>query len=154
MQEGRVSMDNTVTVSGTLGKDLDLRYTASGRAVASVGVAVNRRFQVNNEWTEETSWFQLVMWADLAEHAAASLSKGDRVIASGRLQQRSYDKDGEKRSITEIVVDDIGPSLKWAECSVERVQRTESSGSGGNRGAAEPLGEEEPFVRDAREGEL
>jgi single-strand DNA-binding protein len=116
-------------------------------------VAVNRRWQQNGEWTEETSWFQLVIWAELAEHAAASLSKGDRVIASGRLQQRSYDKDGEKRSVTEIVVDDIGPSLKWAEATVARVERSDHS-TGGTTGAKAPLEDEEPFVRDAREGEL
>jgi single-strand DNA-binding protein len=140
-------MDNTVTLSGNLTKDFELRYTTSGRGVASAGLAVNRRYQVNGEWQEETSFVNLVAWAELGEHLAASLHKGDRVIVTGRLAQRSYeDREGNKRSVTEVVLDDAGPSLKWAEATVERITR-----EGGSSRAPSPANDpgyddaEEPF---------
>lgn len=150
--------DSTITISGTLGRDPDLRYTPGGRAVASVGVAVSRRFQRNGEWEEQTSWINAVVWGDLGEHFAASCSKGDRVIATGRLEQRSWeDKEGNKRSTVELVADDIGPSLKWAEATVERIQREDSGSRGGTSGgrAPDPVeGDEEPFITPAHERSL
>ena len=146
--------DNTVTVIGNITRDPELRYTTGGRAVTSFGLAVNRRYQVNNEWQEQTSFFDVVAWAQLGENTAASLNKGARVIVSGRLEQRSWEtQDGEKRSKIEIVADEIGPSLRWATAKVERTAR-----SGGDRGGVpagagggsrpsenQPYGDEEPF---------
>jgi len=110
---------------------------------------------VNGEWQEQVSFFNVVAWGDLGENAAASLNKGNRVIVTGRLEQRSYDsKEGEKRSITEVVADELGPSLRWAQAQVERISRDSadgggSSGGSGGGGAArtpDPIyGDEEPF---------
>jgi len=82
--------DNTVTLVGNITRDPELRFTQGGRAVASFGIAVNRRYQVNGEWQEQTSFFNVVAWGQLGENAAASLTKGARVIVNGRLEQREY----------------------------------------------------------------
>ncbi|MGK0275496.1 MAG: single-strand DNA-binding protein [Ilumatobacter sp.] len=160
-----MAQDNTVTLTGNLTKDPELRYTTGGRGVASFGLAVNRRYQVNGEWQEQVSFFNVVAWADLGENAAASLHKGNRVMVTGRLEQRSYDtREGEKRNITEVIADDLGPSLRWAQAQVERISRDSAdgggfsgggggnSGGGGGGGATRPAtppdpvyGEEEPF---------
>jgi single-strand DNA-binding protein len=151
--------DNSITVVGNITRDPELRFTTGGRAVASFGIAVNRRYQVNNEWQEQTSFFDVVAWAQLGENAAASLTKGARVIVNGRLEQRSWEnQDGEKRSKIEIVADEIGPSLRWATAQVERTDRTASGdrggfsggGGGGGGGAGRPVenqpyADEEPF---------
>ena len=150
---------NSITLVGNLTRDPELRYTQGGRAVANFGMAVNRRYQVNGEWQEETSFFNVVAWAELGENAAASLSKGSRTIVFGRLQQRDYEnREGEKRSMVEVVADDIGPSLRWAQATVERNERSDagpgggSSGGGGGGGGPsggrtpDPVyGDEEPF---------
>ncbi|MFT6811530.1 MAG: single-strand DNA-binding protein [Gammaproteobacteria bacterium] len=157
-----MAQDNTVTLTGNLTKDPELRYTTGGRGVASFGLAVNRRYQVNGEWQEQVSFFNVVAWADLGENAAASLHKGNRVMVTGRLEQRSYDtREGEKRNVTEVIADDLGPSLRWAQAQVERISRDSADGGGfsgggggnsGGGGAARPAtppdpvyGEEEPF---------
>ena len=157
-----MAQDNTVTLTGNLTKDPELRYTTGGRGVASFGLAVNRRYQVNGEWQEQVSFFNVVAWAELGENAAASLHKGNRVMVTGRLEQRSYDtREGEKRNITEVIADDLGPSLRWAQAQVERISRDSADGGGfsgggggnsGGGGAARPAtppdpvyGEEEPF---------
>jgi single-strand DNA-binding protein len=145
-----MSADNTITVSGRLGGDPEIRWTTSGRAVASANLAVDHRFQRNGEWESETSWLNVQAWGELGEHLASSCSKGDRIIVVGRMSQRSYEtREGEKRYAYEIIADDIGPSLKWAECSVERIQRDGSTG--GTTGGRAPAytEEEEPFLRDA-----
>jgi single-strand DNA-binding protein len=126
--------DNTVTVVGTLTRDPELRFTQGAQGVATIGIAVNRRYQRNNEWVEDTSFFNVTAWGSLAENAASSLSKGSRIIVTGRMQQRSYETQaGEKRSVVEIVADEIGPSLRWATATIEKTQRSDSSGGqGGN----------------------
>ena len=128
--------DNTVTVVGTLTRDPELRFTQGAQGVATIGIAVNRRYQRNNEWVEEASFFNVTAWGSLGENASGSLSKGMRVIVTGRLQQRSYEtQQGEKRSVVEIIADEIGPSLRWATAQVERTQRSDSTGGqGGNSG--------------------
>lgn len=124
--------DNTITLVGNITKDPELRFTGGGRAVASFGLAVSRRYQVNNEWQEQTSFFNVVAWGTLGENAAASLSKGTRIVVTGRLEQRSYEtNDGEKRSVVEVVADELGPSLRWARAEVERTQRSSDGGGGG-----------------------
>ena len=148
---------NRVVLVGNLTRDPELRFTAGGKGVASFGVAVNRRYQVNGEWQEKVSFFNVTAWDTLGENAAASLTKGMRVIVTGRLDQRSYEtQQGEKRSVVEIVADEIGPSLRWATAQVEKVARSEGGGqgggfqgggnAGGNRNSPDPVyGDEEPF---------
>ena len=111
---------NTVTVIGNLTDDPELRFTPSGVAMAKISIAVNRRWQdANREWQEDTSFFRGTCWRDQAENIAESLQKGQRVIVTGRLDQRSWEtNDGEKRSMVEISIDEIGPSLRWATASV------------------------------------
>ena len=151
-----MASDNTVTLVGNITRDPELRFTQSGQAVASFGLAVNRRYQQNGEWQEQVSFFNVVAWGDLGENAAASLNKGNRIVVTGRLEQRSYDtKEGEKRSITEVVADELGPSLRWAQVQIERISRDSadggsggSSSAGGGGGARTPdpiYGDEEPF---------
>ena len=148
-----MAMDNTVTLIGNLTRDPELRYTTGGRGVASFGLAVNRRWQQNGEWQEAVSFFNIVAWGDLGENAAASMTKGTRCMVTGRLEQRSYDnKEGQKVNITEVIADDLGPSLRWAQAQVERISRDaapQGGGGGGGGGAAaapDPIyGDEEPF---------
>lgn len=117
--------DNNVTVVGNVTKAPELTFTAGGKPKASFSMAVNRRYQVNNEWTEQTSFFNVVAWGQAAENAAVTLDKGSRVIVTGRLEQRTWeDKETKQnRSAIEIVADDFGPSLKWATAIVQRVER-------------------------------
>lgn len=139
---------NSITIAGTLGRDPELRYVASGRAVANFSVAVSRRYQVNNEWQEQTSWVNVTCWGDMAENVGASLTKGARVIVSGRLETREYEKDGQKRTATDLIADEIGPSLRWARAEVERVAREDAtaSRSGSRNRAPDPVyGDEEAF---------
>lgn len=153
-----MASENSVTLVGNLTKDPELRYTTGGRGVASFGLAVNRRYQVNGEWQEQVSFFNVVAWADLGENAAASLHKGNRVIVTGRLEQRSYEtREGEKRNVTEVIAAELGPSLRWAQAQIERISRDSAdsggggnaSGGGGGGGASrapDPVyGDEEPF---------
>jgi single-strand DNA-binding protein len=147
--------DNSITLVGNLTRDPELRYTTGGRGVASFGLAVSRRYQVNNEWQEQTSFFNVVAWAQLGENVAATLTKGSRAIVSGRLEQRSYEtSEGEKRSVVEVIADDVGPSLRWAQAQIERNERssnTEGGFGGGSSGGGAPrqpdpiYGDEEPF---------
>ena len=132
-----MASENSVTLVGNLTKDPELRYTTGGRGVASFGLAVNRRYMVNGEWQEQVSFFNVVAWADLGENAAASLHKGNRVIVTGRLEQRSYEtRDGEKRNVTEVIADELGPSLRWAQVEIERISRDSAGGASSGGGAA------------------
>ena len=148
-----MASENSVTLVGNLTRDPELRYTQSGRGVASFGLAVNRRYQQNGEWQEQTSFFNITAWGDLGENLAASVTKGSRVIVTGRLQQREYEtREGEKRTIVEVIADEAGPSLRWAQAQVERISRDAADGgSGGGAGggasrAPDPVyGDEEPF---------
>jgi single-strand DNA-binding protein len=127
--------DNSITLVGNLTRDTELRFTTGGRGVASFGIAVSRRYQVNGEWQEQTSYFNIVAWGQLGENAASSLTKGMRVVVSGRLEQREYqNREGEKRTAIEINADEVGPSLRWATASIERNPRTDGNGGGGGRG--------------------
>ncbi len=135
--------ESTVTLVGNLTRDPELRFTAGGRAVATIGIAVSRRYQVNNEWQEQTSFFNIVCWGSLGENAAASLAKGTRIVVTGRLEQRSYEtQDGEKRSVVEVVADEIGPSLRWATAQIDRNERREAGapGGGGQSGGGQSSG--------------
>ena len=147
--------DNTVTLVGNITRDPELRFTPSGQAVATFGMAVNRRYQKNGQWEEQTSFFNVTAWGTLGENASNSLNKGARIVVSGRLEQRSWEtQEGDKRSVVEVVADEIGPSLRWATVAItknERREGGESSGGGAGRPASnEPApayagGDEEPF---------
>jgi single-strand DNA-binding protein len=132
---------NSITVVGNLTRDPEMRYTASGVSTATFGVAVNRswRNQQTNEWEERTSFFNIVCWRGLAENVAASLKKGTRIVATGRLEQRSWETEqGEKRSVVEIVADDVAPSLLFATAEVHRIERSGPGEGGGGGGGQRP----------------
>ena len=129
--------DNTVTLVGNVTRDPELRYTQSGQARAVLGLAVSRRWQnrQSNDWEEQTSFFNIVCWREQAENVSETLSKGMRVMVTGRLEQRSWDtQEGESRAVVEVVADEIGPSLRWAQAQVEKTART--TGEGGQQGSA------------------
>lgn len=136
-------MSNSVTLVGNLVEDPELRFTASGVAMARIRMAVNRRYRDrNNEWQEETSFFGGTCWREVAENVAESLSKGDRVFITGRLEQRNWEtNDGEKRSVVEVRIDEVGPSLRWATATITKTPRSEGGGSygGGNTTPAAPV---------------
>ena len=115
----------TTILIGNLTREPEIRYTKDGQATASLGVAVNRRWQdrATRQWEESTSFFEVVCWRDLAENAAVSLAKGMRVIVTGRLEQRTWDTDDGRRSRVEVVADELGPSLRHATARVERTER-------------------------------
>ena len=131
--------DSSVTIVGNVTRDPEMRYTPSGVAKASFGVAVSRRWQNRNtqEWEEQTSFFNVVCWRDMAENVCESIGKGARIVVTGRLEQRSWETEsGDKRSVVEIVADDVGPSLRWATAEVKRNERRGGFDSGGGRAAA------------------
>ncbi len=150
-----MAFDNTVTVIGNVTRDPELRYLTSGTALASFGVAWNNRYKDRNgEQVEDTSFFDVTCWRDLADNVAESISKGDRVIVYGKLEQRSWEtQDGEKRSKVEIVADEVAPSLRWATAKVEKIRRGDgpTGGGGGGGNASEPPRNEPPAYDDAEE---
>jgi single-strand DNA-binding protein len=125
--------DTNITIIGNLVNDPELRYTPTGQAVATFRVASTPRFmdRATNEWKDGESLFlSCNVWRQAAENVAESLQRGMRVIVSGRLKQRSYEtREGEKRTVYEIEVDDVGPSLRNASAKVSRSSR--ASGGGG-----------------------
>jgi single-strand DNA-binding protein len=129
-------MSNNVTLIGNLVDDPELRFTPSGVAMAKVRFAVNRRWRgQDGEWQEQTSFFTGTVWREQAETVAESLQKGTRVIVSGRLEQRSWETDeGDKRSVVEVQIDEIGPSLRWATATVNKTQRSDGDFGGGGGG--------------------
>ncbi|MEZ5321419.1 MAG: single-stranded DNA-binding protein [Microthrixaceae bacterium] len=138
---------NTVDLIGNVTKDPELRFTPSGQAVATFGLAVNRRWQnrQTQAWEEATSFFDVVCWAQLAENVAESVTKGTRLIVTGRLDQRSWEsQEGERRSKVEVVADEVGPSLRWATAQVTRNERQSNSsfdagnGNGNGGGGSAP----------------
>ncbi len=151
--------ETVITVVGNLTADPELRFTPSGAAVASFTVASTPRTldRATNEWKDGDALFlRCSVWRQAAENVAESLTRGSRVIVQGRLRQRSYEtREGEKRTVVEIVADEIGPSLRWARAEIERISR-DSAGGGSSAGsssssaaagrAPDPVyGDEEPF---------
>jgi len=144
--------DTIITVVGNLTADPELRYTQSGQAVANFTIASTPRIfdRQANEWKDgEALFLRASCWRDFAENVAGSLTKGMRVVAQGKLKQRSYqDRDGNNRTSVELDVDEIGPSLRYATASVTRTQGGGGGGRGGQVGggaqggaAAEPWGQ-------------
>jgi single-strand DNA-binding protein len=134
--------DVTITVVGNLTDDPELRFTPSGAAVAKFRVASTPRFldKQTNEWKDgEPLFLSCNIWRQAAENVAESLQRGARVIVTGRLRQRSYEtREGEKRTVYELEVDEIGPSLRYATAKVQKMQRSSGGGygSGGSGGSA------------------
>jgi single-strand DNA-binding protein len=135
--------DTTITVIGNLTDDPELRFTPSGAAVAKFRVASTPRFmdRQSGEWKDgEPLFLSCTVWRQAAENVAESLQRGARVIVSGRLRQRSYEtREGEKRTVIELEVDEIGPSLRYATAKVQKMSRSGgggfgSSGGGGGQG--------------------
>src|SRR6202023_545304 len=132
--------DTQITIAGNLVDDPELRYTPTGQAVANFRVASTPRFldKATNEWKDGDSLFlSCSVWRQAAENAAESLQRGMRVIVSGRLRQRSYEtKEGEKRTVYEVEVDEVGPSLRNASAKVTRSTRS-TGGYGGGQGGGQ-----------------
>ena len=147
-----MSNGNHVSIVGNLTRDPELRFTPSGQATASFGVAVNRRWQnrQTQEWEEATSFFDIVCWGQLAENTAQSLGKGARVLVTGRLDQRSWETpDRERRSKIEITADEVAPSLRWATAAISKNERRSPEGGGtpsysGGGGSTRPVTNEPP----------
>jgi single-strand DNA-binding protein len=143
-----VAGDTIITVVGNLTADPELRFTPSGAAVANFTVASTPRIfdRQSNEWKDGDALFmRCSIWREAAENVAESLTRGSRVIAQGRLKQRSYEtREGEKRTVVELEVDEIGPSLRYATAKVNKASRSggggggfgSSGGGGGDRGGA------------------
>ena len=131
-----MATDNQITIVGNLTDDPELRFTPTGVAVANVRVAVNRRTRnaQTNEWEDRLDgYFTVNIWRDQAENVAESLSRGTRVLVTGRLTSRSYqDKEGQTRWVTEIEADEICPSLRWATATVKKVDRRGGRSGGGD----------------------
>src|SRR5271156_2624683 len=146
-QEGRADManGNVVTLVGNITRDPELRFTNTGQATATFGLAVNRRWQnrQTQEWEEATSFFDVVCWREMAENVSESLARGSRVVVCGRLEQRSWETtDGDKRSRVEVIADELGPSLRGAPAQVVKNERR---GPGGDAPApARPTGPSRP----------
>lgn len=120
--------ESVVTLVGNLTRDPEMKFTASGLAFTKFGLAVNRRWKntKTDEWDEAVSFFDVVVWRELAENIASSLAKGNRVIASGRLEQRSWETDkGEKRYAVEMVAEHVGAELKYATVEISKVERVQ-----------------------------
>ena len=128
--------DNQVMLVGNLTDDPELRFTPNGAAVANFRLAVTPRIREGDSWKDgETSFFRINVWRQQAENVAETLQKGTRCIVVGRLRTRSWETpEGEKRSVTEVEADEIGPSLKFATAKVERSSRGGSGGGGGGGG--------------------
>ncbi|MCY7325364.1 MAG: single-stranded DNA-binding protein [Microbacteriaceae bacterium] len=130
--------ETVITVVGNLTSDPELRYTQNGLAVANFTIASTPRSfdRASNDWKDgEALFLRASVWREFAEHVAGSLTKGSRVVATGRLKQRSYEtKEGEKRTSIELEVDEIGPSLRYATAQVTRTSSSREGDSGGGGG--------------------
>ena len=148
-----MAIDNTVTLSGNLTRDPELKFTNAGLAVTSVGLAVNR--SVKNEqggYDKSVGFFELTIFGDIAANASETFRKGTRVIVTGRLDFQVWETDeGDKRSTIKVIVDDIGPSLKWATA---QVVRTEKEGDGLTSGSGVTPGATSAAIADFANGLL
>ncbi len=138
---------NSVTLVGNVTRDPELRFTASGQATATFGLAVNRVWndRQTNERKEAVSFFDIVCWREMAENASESLSKGARVVVTGRLEQRSWETpEGDKRSKIEVVADEVGPSLRWATAEIRKNDRRGPGEGGPAMNGARPVANSAP----------
>jgi single-strand DNA-binding protein len=125
-----------VALVGNLTDDPEVRFTPQGTTVASFRLAVTPRVREGETWKDgETSFFRINAWRDLAEHAADSLSKGDRALVLGRLKTRSWETaEGERRSTVEVEAEEVGPSLKWATATPQRANGKAKASTGPSKG--------------------
>jgi single-strand DNA-binding protein len=143
--------DNTITVVGNITRDPELKFLNSGQAAVRLSIAVNRRWQnrQTQEWEERVSYFEVAGYGSMAENAANSLTKGTRVLVTGRLEQRSWEtENGDKRSIVEINADEIAPSLRFATAVVTRTPRAEGSNFPSSGSTAPRNNEPSPYAFD------
>jgi single-strand DNA-binding protein len=137
-----MSGETTLTVVGNLTADPELRYTQSGAAVASFTVASTPRSfdKQSGEWKDgEALFLRCNVWRQLAEHVTESLNRGSRVLVTGRLKQRSFEtKEGEKRTVVELDVDEIGPSLRYATATINKASRPDAGGASSSQWAGAP----------------
>ena len=147
--------DVNVTIVGNLTNDPELRFTPSGAAVASFTVASTPRVldKTTNEWKDgEALFMRCSVWRQYAENVAESLTKGSRVIVTGRLKQRSYEtREGEKRTVVEMEVDEVGPALKYATAKVNKVARG-GGGFGGDSGGSSTTSNDDPWASGSTGG--
>ena len=147
--------DINVTIVGNITNDPELRFTPSGAAVASFTIASNSRYldKATNEWKDgEPVFMRCSVWRQYAENVAESLTRGTRVIATGRLKQRSYDnRDGQKVTVIEMEVDDVGPALRYATAKVNKVQRA-GGGFGGDGGGSSAPASDDPWASSGPSG--
>jgi single-strand DNA-binding protein len=124
--------DTHVTITGNLTDNPELRFTPNGHAVANFRIAVTARVKDGEGWRDgDTSYFRINVWRQLAEHAAESLSKGDRAVVIGRLRSRSWETpEGDKRSVVEVEADEVAPSLRWAIAKPDRTTNGTAKGKG------------------------
>jgi len=145
--------ETVITVVGNLVDDPELRFTPSGAAVANFRIAsTSRTFdKQSNEWKDGDALFlSCAVWRQAAENVAESLQKGMRVVVQGRLQQRSFEtKEGEKRTVVELEVEEVGPSLKYATAKVTKAQRSGGGGYSGGGGGAAQSGGDDPWATPA-----
>jgi single-strand DNA-binding protein len=143
-----VAGDTTITVIGNLTADPELRFTPSGAAVANFTVASTPRMfdRQTNEWKDgEALFLRCAIWREAAENVAESLTRGSRVIVQGRLKQRSFEtREGEKRTVVEVEVDEIGPSLRYATAKVNKASRSGGGGGGFGGGGGGGGGSRQP----------
>lgn len=148
--------DNTITIIGNLTRDPELRFTQAGKSVTSFGLAVNRRYMVNNEWKDaETQFFNVTVWGQPGENLAASCSKGDRLVVLGRIEFRKYEnKEGQTVTTHDIAADEVAVSMRYATAQVERTKRNTDEASSAPPRNQQPAhgrptdpiyGDEEPF---------
>ncbi len=148
-----MAVGNSVVLVGNCTRDPELRFTPSGQAVATFGLAVNRRWQnrQTQEWEEATSFFDVTCWQQMAENVGESVVKGTRVVVTGRLDQRSWETEqGDKRSKVEVVADEVAPSLRYATAMVTKNERRGFEGEGAPARSAPEVpsdygSDEEPF---------
>jgi single-strand DNA-binding protein len=152
-----MASDNSVTLVGNVTRDPELRFTNTGQANVTFGLAVNRRWQnrQTQEWEEATSFFDVVCWREMAENVSETITRGARVMVAGRLEQRSWEtQEGDRRSKVEVVADEIGPSLRWATAQITKNERrgagdggrggSRSGGGGGGGGGGAPQPQPQP----------
>lgn len=128
-------MSAVTTLIGNTTADIEIRFTSAGKAVGSVTIAVSDRVKdADGSWKDGKTWFaRCTLWGEVAENAAATISKGTRVIGFGRIEQRDWqDKDGQNRSSVEVTLDEIGPSLRYAVASVSRKASDSSANRSGS----------------------
>ena len=146
-------MSAPITLTGRLGADPEIRFGQSGIAILKLRIVTSGRKKTDSGWEDvDTTWWSVTAFRQIAENAAESLSKGDEVIVVGKVKQRQYETpEGEKRSVTEVTADQIGPNLRKATVKVNRIQRSEGGGGRAEYEQAKQQLEDDPWALPADE---